>query len=74
MGQDKEVKQKWKGPKNFDVCFSVMCSYYDQSLISGWEILGDGHMDLPTTYFEICLMFLTSFGNSWGNLYESLLY
>ena len=43
MGQDKEVKQKWKGPKNFDVCFSVMCSCYDQSYFWMGDTRGWAH-------------------------------
>ena len=37
MGQNKEIKQIWKGLKNFDICFSVMFGCYDQSFFSGRE-------------------------------------
>ena len=37
MKQSKEVKQKWKVLKKFDICFSVIFSCYDWSLISGKE-------------------------------------
>ena len=32
MGQSKEIKQKWKEPKNFDICFSVIFSCYENVL------------------------------------------
>ena len=32
MGQSREIKQKWKGPRKVDVCLSIIFSYYDQSL------------------------------------------
>ena len=38
LKQSKEIKQKWKGSKYFDICFSVMFSLYDQSLISERKI------------------------------------
>ena len=31
----KKINQKWKELKNFDNCFSVIFSCYDQSLVSG---------------------------------------
>ena len=34
MGQ-KDMKQKWKGPKSFDICFPVIFRWCDQSLILG---------------------------------------
>ena len=40
MGQSKEIKQKWKGTKGFDICFFVIFSGYGQGLISGEE---NGH-------------------------------
>ena len=40
MEQSKEIKQKWNGPKSFDICFSVIFSRYDQSVISGKETGG----------------------------------
>ena len=30
----KAIKQKLKGPKDFDICFSVIFSYYNGNLIS----------------------------------------
>ena len=33
----KEIKQIWKGTKDFDICLSVIFSSYDQILISGRE-------------------------------------
>ena len=36
-GQSKEIKQNWKGPRTFDICFSVIFGCYRQSLISGRE-------------------------------------
>ena len=41
-------------PKTFDICFSVIFSCYDQSLISGRET---GNYDLPPTTFGILLIF-----------------
>ena len=62
-GESKEIKQ---GLKNFDICFSVIFSCYDQRVISGKET---GHLTLPPTDLEIFLIFpsflsITSFGNS----------
>ena len=37
MDQSKEIKQKLKVLKYFDICFSVIFSFYDQSLISEKE-------------------------------------
>ena len=37
MGKSKEIKQSWKRPRNFDICFGVIFSCYGQSLISGKE-------------------------------------
>ena len=64
-GQSKEIKQKWKRPKGFDICFSVMSTCYGQSLISGRDT---GHWALPPTNFKISSYFLVlslkSFENS----------
>ena len=36
MGQSQETKQKWKGPKNFDIYFSAIFGCYDHQIgISG---------------------------------------
>ena len=37
MRRSKEIKQKWKRPKNFDICCFVIFSCYDQSFISRRE-------------------------------------
>ena len=55
MGQSKEIKQKYKWPKSYDACFSVMFSYYGQSFISGRET---GRWALPLANIEIYLIFL----------------
>ena len=54
MGQSKEVKQKWKGSKSFDICFSGVFNCHDQRLTSG---SGTGHKAVPPTNFEISLIF-----------------
>ena len=54
MGQRQEFQQKRKGVKNFDTCFSVIFSCYNQIVISGYEI---GHLPLPPICFEIFLKF-----------------
>ena len=41
MGQSKEINQNWMGPRNFDICFCVNFSCYNQSLIPGKEA---GHL------------------------------
>ena len=33
MEQSKEIKQNWRGSKNFDICFYAIFSWYDQSFI-----------------------------------------
>ena len=53
-GQSKEIKQKWKGLKNFDICFFVIFSCHGQTFISGRET---GCLALPPTDFEIFLLF-----------------
>ena len=37
MGKSKKIKQNWKRPRNFDICFGVIFSCYGRSLISGKE-------------------------------------
>ena len=37
MEQDKETKEKWKGPKNLDICLSAIVSYYVKFL-RDWEL------------------------------------
>ena len=32
-----KIKQRWKGSKSLDTCFSVIFRCSDQGLISGWE-------------------------------------
>ena len=54
MGQSKEIKQKWKGPKKSYICSSVIFSCNCQSRIFGIEI---EHYALPPTKFEIFLIF-----------------
>ena len=51
---EKETKQKWKGPKTLDICFSVIFKRFDQSLISG---MVTGHEALPPTNFGIFQIF-----------------
>ena len=45
---------KMERTKNFDICFSVMFSCYEQSLISVQET---GHQAFPPTGFQISLIF-----------------
>ena len=33
MGQSKEIKQKRKGQKNFDISFFAIFRYYDQGIL-----------------------------------------
>ena len=35
MGQSNEIKQNWKGPRDFDIFLCVIFSYYNNSSISG---------------------------------------
>ena len=56
MGQSEEIEQKWKGLKNFDICFSVMFSCFDQSLISSEKT---GQKALPPINIDISLVFLS---------------
>ena len=49
-----EIKQKSKVLKIFDICFSIIFSCYNQSLISGKET---GNWALPPINFEIILIF-----------------
>ena len=37
MGQSKEIKQNWTGPKNFNIYFYVILNCYDQDFISRRE-------------------------------------
>ena len=37
MRQSKEINQKWKGSKHFNIFFSVMFSCSDQTIISEME-------------------------------------
>ena len=37
MGENKEIKQNWTGPINFEIFFYVMFSCYGQSPISEKE-------------------------------------
>ena len=37
MIQNKEIQQNWAGPETFDICFCIILSCYDKSLISGTE-------------------------------------
>ena len=58
--QSKEIKQNWKGSNNFDICFYINFSCYDQSLISGSVTV---HYVLPPTNFCVflkCYSFLRS--------------
>ena len=70
MWLNKEIKQKLKGPKNVDICLTLIFRCYGQSLFSRGET---GHQALPPTNFEIFLIFsililsLKLFGNSWAN-------
>ena len=49
MRKSKEIKQKWKGTKNFDIFLSIIFSCHNQSLISGRKT---GHQALPPNKFE----------------------
>ena len=48
MGQSKEIKQNQEGPKNFDICFSIIFSCHGQGLVSEKEI---GNNALPPRNF-----------------------
>lgn len=37
LDQSKEIKQKWKGLKNFDICSCVIFNCQDQSFVSEKE-------------------------------------
>ena len=75
MGQSKEIKQKWRGPKNIDNCFFVVFNCYDQGLISKRNT---GHQALPPTNFETFLIFpsflRSELLSSLATLAQSLLY
>ena len=45
MRQSKEIKENWKGPKNFKIGFCVIFGSYDQNFISGGET---GHEAVST--------------------------
>ena len=49
MGQSKEIKQKRKGPKYLDLCFSVIFNCYGQSVFSGRE---NGYYDLVSNNYD----------------------
>ena len=53
-GQRKGIKQKWKGTKYFDLCFSIYFSCYGRSLISGGET---GRWALLPVGLQIFLIF-----------------
>ena len=57
--KSKQIKQKLKGLKNFDICFFVTFTCYNQSLISGRETRLGAKFCLQPTASKIFLIFLS---------------
>lgn len=55
MGKRTEIIQNRKCPKSFNICFSLIFSYPDQSVLLGSET---GYWFLSPTYLEFLLIFL----------------
>ena len=53
MKQIKDINQNWAGPKNFDICSSIIFSCYGQSFTSAVET---GHQILFPRNFKIFLI------------------
>ena len=75
MEQKKKIKQKWKEPKSFDICFSILFRCYNKSVISERETCSVSHQlwNFPVSQFST-ITILKSFSNHEATRFQNLSY